>query len=310
MTEEKKNTRSEKYEDKEKEKEIETEEVEEESSHPLLFKTILIISFLIILILIYSFLICPKIFKTNEYKVESSLLPENFNGLKIIQLADIHYGTTVNKEQLNKIVKNINILKPDIIVFTGDLIDKNISPTEDIKKEIIDSLGALNASLYKYAVYGNEDKEEYYEEIMNNINFTILKNEGKLLFYKGTQPIEIIGFNTIETNPDYSIISNPVDEIDTSNLYKIIITHESNAVDSLMTYNPDLILTSSTLGGVIKLPFIKPLVLNEYNNKYYEEHYTINTTEVYVSNGLGTTTINARFNNNPSINFYRLYHLN
>jgi predicted MPP superfamily phosphohydrolase len=309
MTEDKKNTRTKRYQEEKPKEEIEIEE-DKEFSHPLLFKCIIAFSFLVVLILIYSFLICPKIFKINEYKVESTLLPENFNGLKIIQLADIHYGTTINKKQLDKIVKNINLLKPDIIVFTGDLIDKNISPTEDIKKEIIESLGALNASLYKYSVYGNEDKEEYYEEIMNNTGFTILKNEGKLLFYKGNNPIEIIGFNPIDTNPDYSIITNPVDEIDTTNLYKIIITHESNTIEKLMTYNPDLILTSSTLGGVIKLPFLKPLILNKYNDKYYEEHYTINTTEVYVSNGLGTTNINARFNNNPSINFYRLYHLN
>ena len=304
MTEDKKNTRSKKY---EPEKEKETEEVIEYPSHPLLIKTIIISLIIFTLILIYSFLICPKIFQTKEYKIESNLLPTNFHGLKIIQLSDIHYGTTVNKEQLNKIVKNINTLKPDIIIFTGDLIDKNISPTEDIKNEIIEALKPLKASLYKYAVYGNEDKEENYEEIMNNINFITLKNEAKLLFYKGNEPIEIIGFNPMETNPDYSIINNPLEEVDTTNLYKIIIMHEPNALDNILTSNPNLVLSGSTLGGTINI--IRPLILNEYNNKYYKDHYKIENTELFVSNGLGTTNVNLRFNNNPSINFYRLYHV-
>ena len=306
MTEDKKNTRSKKYEPV-KEKEVEEIEEEEYTSHPLLIKTIITILVLFTLVLIYSFLICPKIFQTKEYKVESNLLPTTFHGLKIIQLSDIHYGTTVNKEQLNRIVKNINTLKPDIIVFTGDLIDKNISPNEDIKNEIIEALKPLKASLYKYAVYGNEDKQENYEEIMNSIDFITLKNEARLLFYKGNEPIEIIGFNPMETNPDYSIINNPIEEIDTTNLYKIVIMHEPNALDNILPSNPNLVLSGSTLGGTINI--VKPLILNDYNNKYYKDHYKINNTELFVSNGLGTTNINLRFNNNPSINFYRLYHV-
>ncbi len=306
MTEDKKNTRSKKYEPV-KEKEVEEIEEEEYTSHPLLIKTIITILVLFTLVLIYSFLICPKIFQTKEYKVESNLLPTTFHGLKIIQLSDIHYGTTVNKEQLNRIVKNINTLKPDIIVFTGDLIDKNISPNEDIKNEIIEALKPLKASLYKYAVYGNEDKQENYEEIMNNIDFITLKNEARLLFYKGNEPIEIIGFNPMETNPDYNIINNPIEEIDTTNLYKIVIMHEPNALDSILPSNPNLVLSGSTLGGTINI--VKPLILNDYNNKYHKDHYKINNTELFVSNGLGTTNINLRFNNNPSINFYRLYHV-
>ena len=310
MTEEKKNTRSKKYKIEEQEIIVE-EEIEEEPKSPsIIFKVIIILLILIATIFIYSFFICPKIFKTNEYKIESNLIPESFNGIKIVQFSDIHYGTTINKKQLDTIVKNINTLKPDIILFTGDLIDKNISPTEDIKNEIIESLKALNATLYKYAVYGNEDKEEIFDNIMNSIDFIILKNNAHLLYYHGTTPIEVFGFTPASTNPDYSIIGNSIDEIDPNSVYKIIIMHEPNPIDKMLSYNPNLIISGSTLGGIIKLPLIKPLILNEYNNKYYKAHYSINETEAYISNGLGTTDINARFNNNPSINFYRLYHTN
>ena len=113
--------------------------------------------------------------------------------------------------------------------------------------------------------------------------------------------------NSVDTNPNYTILTNLVDEIDTTNFYKIVLTHEPDTIDNFINYNPDLVFSGHTLGGLIKLPFIKPLFLPENNKKYYEDHYKINNTELYISNGLGTSAITARFNNHPSINFYRLY---
>ena len=310
MSEEIKKTRSKKYEIPKEKIEIdlieeEEEEEEEEKNHPLLIRFILIIGFIFIVFCIYSFIICPNLLKVREYKVESSRLPESFEGIKIVQFADIHYGTTINKKQLDKIVKKINEVKPDIIFFTGDLIDKNIVPTEEIQNEIVESLSNLEASLYKYAVIGNEDDSETFNKLMEKANFRILNNEKVLLYYKGITPILISGFNNIDSNPDYSSLSEQIDEMDSSTLYHIVVFHESNAIDSVLDYNPDLVLSSGTLGGRINI--FKPLFLPSTTNKYYNEHYHLNNTDLYVSNGLGTTGVNIRFNNVPSFNLYRLY---
>ena len=305
MSEEVKKTRSKKYEIDNVEVEVEEEQIEEKKEHPILMRICLTIGAIFILFCIYSFIICPSLLKVREYKVESNLLPSSFDGIKIVQLADIHYGTTINKKQLDKIVKRINELNPDIIFFTGDLIDKNIVPTETIQEEIIESLKNLNCSLYKYAVIGNEDDQETFNNLMEQTNFIVLNNETKLLYYKDKTPIAITGFNNISSNPVYSEINNPIDDIDVSTLYHIVIFHESDAIDSILEYNPNLVLTSATLGG--KINFIKPLFLPDTADKYYEEYYRLNETDLYVSNGLGTTGVNIRFNNVPSFNFYRLY---
>lgn len=310
-----KKTRAERYSTKDTSQPIESkkikevkEEISEESKeHPILKKTIIIIISIFLIISLYSSLIGPKIIDIKEYKVESNILPNSFHGLKIVQISDIHYGTTINKKQLDKIVTKVNELKPDIIIFTGDLIDKNITSTKQIKEEIISSLNNLKCTLYKYAIYGDEDlKNDYYKEIITESDFILLENTSTLLYYKDNTPIHITGFNPLETSPNYTILTNYIDEQDTSNYYKLVLTHEPDSIEKFINYNPNLVLSGHTLGGLIKLPFLKPLLLPD-NTKYYEDYYLINNTNLYVSNGLGTSKLNARLNNHPSINLYRLY---
>lgn len=266
---------------------------------------------LIILFIIYARYICPKFINVKEYKIESNIIADSFHGLKIIHFSDLHYGTTVDTKQLNKIVNKINELKPDIIFFTGDLINKNINITAENKNEIIDALKKLNPTLYKYAIYGDEDYEnEYYNEIMNLADFKILNNESTLLYYEDNIPIEIIGFNIIDSNPNYTIVTDYIDELDTSNYYKIVLIHEPDSLDNFINYNPNLILSGHSLGGLIEIPGFKPLFLNKNSQKYYQDYYKINSTDIYISNGLGTSNINYRFNNTPSFNLYRLYKTN
>ena len=117
----------------------------------------------------------------------------------------------------------------------------------------------------------------------------------------------ITGYNPIDTSPNYTIITDYVDEQDTTNYYKIVLTHEPDSITKFINYNPDLVVSGHTLGGLIKIPFLTPSFLPENGTQYYEDYYKINNTELYVSNGLGTSKINARLNNHPSINLYRLY---
>ncbi len=273
------------------------------------FKKIIIILFLIILaIIIYANTLGKSIIDIKEYKVESSYLPESFHGMKIVQFSDIHYGTTINKKQLDKIVNKINDLKPDIIIFTGDLIDKSININEDIENEIKDSLSNLNSSSYKYAIYGDEDTNyKAYEETMTNLGFTILKDKSTLLYYKSSTPIMISGLDVMINNPNYTMLTNTIEELDPSTLFKITLIHEPDAIDEISLYNSNLVLAGHSMGGLIKLPFIKPLFLPKDSKNYYKDYYHLNNTEFYISNGLGTSGINARLNNHPSINFYRLY---
>ena len=90
----------------------------------------ILISILIIsLILIYARYIGTTGLITKEYKIETRSIPESFDGLKIVHFSDLHYLRITNKDTLKKITEEINQINPDIVFFTGDLIDKDFEPT-------------------------------------------------------------------------------------------------------------------------------------------------------------------------------------
>ncbi|MBR6133205.1 MAG: metallophosphoesterase [Bacilli bacterium] len=284
-------------------KKIEEEQEEKTPNRIVLFIKNFLITLVItvVLLFVYSHFIEPSLFKVNEYKIESANLPESFDGIKIVHITDTHYGTTFSKKDFQKLIKEVEELNPDIIFFTGDLIDKNIEITEKEFTEISSILKELSPSLNKYAVLGDEDNDKN-KELLINSNFTILDNEYNLLHYKGTIPIEIVGFNN--KNNDYSIIDNETIKAYDS-IYKIILVHDPNQIDEILNYNPDLILCGHTLGGTINIKGIKKIFTK--NVKYDKSYYHINNTDIYISNGLGTSEYQIRINNIPSINFYRLY---
>jgi len=94
-----------------------------------------IILFVIFLIIIYARYKATTGIKVNEYKVTNSLITDNFHGTKVVHFSDIHYGNTVDLDYLKEIVNTINRLDADIVVFTGDLLDKQIDV--DAKNNVI-----------------------------------------------------------------------------------------------------------------------------------------------------------------------------
>ena len=94
----------------------------------------------------------------NKLDIVSSKLPESFNGYKIVQFSDMHLGTWGNDTTfISKMVDSINNQQPDVILFTGDFVNRKGEELKPFKK----ILGRLKASDGVYAVYGNHDYGGY-----------------------------------------------------------------------------------------------------------------------------------------------------
>ena len=265
-------------------------------NHSVLVYFLLIIG----LILIYSHYIEPYNLEIKEYKIENKKIPQSFDGLKIIHLSDIHYGSTVDLNYLKKIVELTNKQKPDIIVITGDLLDIRVKPTKKEIDNINKLLTDIDSSLGKYIILGNHDikhKKEFSKIIDNN--FELLSNEEKILYYKSNTPISIIGLNNYKTN--YEIVKNNTD------YYRIVLTHEPDVFNKIKNYQFDLLLAGHSHNGQIRIPLIGTIYTPKGAKNYFDNYYNIDNKEIFVSNGIGTSTIDFRFNSKPSINFYRLY---
>jgi predicted MPP superfamily phosphohydrolase len=89
-------------------------------------------------------------------------------------------------------------------------------------------------------------------------------------------------------------------------VYNIMIMHEPDYVEQLEKNNFDLILAGHSHNGQVRIPFVGAIVKPIGAKKYYKEYYKVNNTDLYISSGLGTSTLDVRLFNKPSFNFYRL----
>lgn len=266
-------------------------------------KLIIILILILALIVLWARFINTKGLKVNEYAIINESLPESFNGLKIVHFSDIQYGQTTNIKDLKKLVKNINKLKPDVVIFTGDLFNKNIkAPNKEINN-IEKELSRIEATLYKYAISGDSDLSNYntYKDIMEKSEFIFLNNSNELLFYKSEKPIKIVGIS------DLKEIETAFKEEKAEQSFTIALLHEPDNIDFLNDYRTDMVFAGHSLGGQIKLPFLGGLIRKNGSEKYIDEYYKLNNTEFYISSGVGTENIKFRTFNKPSINLYRLY---
>ena len=243
-----------------------------------------------------------KGFKVNEIPIYSGF-EDNYDGFKIVHISDIYYGNTVRKKEFSKIVDKINLIKPDIVVFTGDLLYKDTSR----KDELINLLSSIDVNIDKYYITGDNDyKNSEINEIFESSNFVNL-NDTYNLIYKDKVPILISGISTSKnkTKIDEKLKST-LDYIDNNNIYSILLMHEPNNIEKFDYTNFNLILAGHNMGGVIRLPLLGGIVLKENNYLYGKDYYNKKGTKLYISNGLGNDSTNFRLFNKPSFNFYRL----
>lgn len=270
-----------------------------------IIKILFFIIFILIIILLYSRFIGTKGLKVKEYKIVNENFTDNFYGLKIVHITDLHYGNTTNNSDLKKIVDKVNLIKPDIIVFTGDLLDKDLNNEE--LEEFKDILNNMKSNIKKYAVNGNHD--ENFSEILKETGFTDLNNNYDSLYNSNNSVILFSGINTNDDiNDAIKNINNFLsDEQNTNNIiYKIMLMHEPDKILDFDYNNYDLILAGHSHNGQITIPFIGSLYKPNGSKKYYKDYYELEGTKLYISGGIGTSTLKLRLFNKPSINLYRL----
>lgn len=104
--------------------------------------------------------------QVNRVEICSQKLPASFDGFRIVQLSDMHIGTIVDPErELQRIVDSVQALRPDLIIFTGDLV--NIR-SEELDDRIARLLSGLQAPYGVASVIGNHDTGVYIRDTVNH----------------------------------------------------------------------------------------------------------------------------------------------
>lgn len=260
---------------------------------------VMLMTFCIVLgvcIYIYARYMEPELLTINEVTVTAQNLQLS-KPLKILQCSDIHLGPDYDMAHLERIVKKINDAAPDIIVFTGDLIDNTMNFTED--DETIERLSKLEARLGKYAVPGNHDYGsngfKIYSKLMKESGFTLLINDSRELIFKNGKVLNIIGLDdAIWGNVDIPRAMKGISSED----YNIVLCHEPDIADQVAAYPVDLQLSGHSHGGQIRVPFVGAVVTPPKAHKYVKGMYEIEGNprmQLYVNVGIGTSQKRFRF---------------
>ncbi len=287
---------------------MEKNETEEKKGGKLL-SIFLFLIIVVVTIFLYAKYRGIKGLIVKEYRVESEILTSNFSGLKIVHFSDLLYKSTVDKDDVKNLVKRINELKPDIVVFTGDLINKNAKITNEDIEFLETELESISVKIGKYAIYGDEDYSvESYKTIMEKGKFKILNNSYDEIFYKNNDSMFIVGLPSSlkeEVKLEEAFAFYKEDE---KRKFIIVLVHDGKTIKFLdeSTYEVDLVLGGHSLNGSVVIPYYGGVFIDDGSYKYYQEHYSKGITDIYISSGIGTNKYPYRIFNKPSFNLYRL----
>lgn len=233
-------------------------------------------------------------FPIKEVVIKNNFYASTLTGIRIVQLSDLHLTKKVDLAYLKLLVEKINDVEPDLIVFTGDILQtKAIYLKEHI--EIFKNFEAK-----AYFVTGNHDLVYGIKElkrIMDDSNITCLDNEIVKLKIKDFE-LQLVGLSD-----RYSFlrgIKRPIKELFSKldpNLATILLTHQPKDIEHIGSYRIDVQLSGHTHGGQI-YPFSK---IVEFFQPYFSGLYTHNKSILYVSNGLGYWGLNIRYKANSEI---------
>jgi predicted MPP superfamily phosphohydrolase len=249
-----------------------------------------------ILCLVYGYFVEPYWIEVNTVEIATEKLSnERF---RVVHISDLHCDTQPRAEP--KLVKLVNSLEPDVIVFTGDSLMLNAPSALPLFKDTMES---VKAKLAKVAVCGNVDVWYFPElDLFGKTGFEVLEaNSVKVA--KNDEAIEVSGLRCKYPSDFREVLEDVPD-----GRFSVFLYHYSDLVEDLEDLNVDLYLCGHTHGGQVAIPFYGALVtLSKFGKKYESGMYTVGDILLYVNRGIGMEgglTPKVRFFARPEITVF------
>lgn len=261
-------------------------------------------------------------YKIRKVKLNFSNLPASFKGIKIVQLSDIHSGSFTNKAAVEKGVQKVLQLKPDLILFTGDLVNNESGEMQDY----MDVFNKLKAPMGVYSILGNHDygdykhwpseeakKEnlEWLKQIQAQLGWRLLLDENVIL-ERNNEQIALIGvqnWSALKRFPKYGNLEKAYRGSEHPP-FKILMSHDPTHWDAEVRpkYGDiDLMLAGHTHGMQfgVEIPGFKWSPV-EYVYKEWAGLYEEGKQKLYVNRGYGFIGYPGRVGILPEITLFEL----
>jgi hypothetical protein len=272
------------------------------SRSDFIIRTGLVIASLPFISLLYGMIFNAYNYKIRRVRLNLSDLPASFDGFKIIQVSDIHTGSFLSTDPLEHAVKLINEQKPDVVFFTGDLV--NYIHTEAL--DYVDILKKIEAKHGVLSIFGNHDYGDYFkwknqEEKEKNIQelknihsqagWKLLWDEHHDIEQSG-EKITVIGVQNISAHgfSSYGSLEKATKDISYSPV-NILLSHDPShwRKEVLGNYpNINLTLSGHTHGMQfgVEVPGFRWSPV-QYVYKEWADMYQEKNQYLYVNRGLG-----------------------
>ncbi len=275
--------------------------------------------------LTYGMIRNPYRYRIHRHSVPISNLHPDLDQLKIVQISDIHAGSFMKVEPVRKSVRMINDLSPDIVFFTGDLVN---STAEEVDP-FLDVFGRIEARYGVYSILGNHDYGDYVrwpDLNSKKLNFdrlcaahekmgwTLLKNQHKQLKIKSAS-LGLIGVENYSASArfaKYGDMKVAIDGMQASDAL-ILLSHDPSHWDhEIIKAYPeiDLTLAGHTHGFQfgIDIPGLLKWSPVQYFYKQWAGLYKKGDQYLYVNRGLGFLGYPGRVGVLPEITLLTLEH--
>ncbi len=231
-------------------------------------------------------------------------VPEEFDGARVVFLADVHTGPFFSRERTAELVDAVNALEPDVILLGGDYVGGRVGAAPDFYAEA----ARFEAPLGVYAVLGNHDVWEGADEAragLDEAGIGLLDNDSISLELDGAS-IRLAGVQDLYTGESDVETAGTGIEADE---FAILVSHNPDVFPNGIAATPgmwDLALAGHTHGGQIALGEVKPVVTSMYGDRFSGGWTTEEGTPILVTRGVGTVTVPVRIGATPEVHVITL----
>lgn len=271
------------------------------------------------LCILYGWLAGRERFVVKETDIVSAEVPEGFDGFRMVQISDLHLRSfRGRRKSLERVVDKINAQRPDIVVFTGDIVTSHpdeIAPLAEILGRIASPVYSVMGN-HDYCPYNRWDSAEEQAEAVREVRewearlgWTLLDDRNVTL-ERGGDEISLIGVQNISSMRQFASRGNLAKAMGGADAdFKILLSHDPTFWRSgvLGATDIDLTLSGHTHNAQLKLLGWEPsrLMFRE-NSGLYREETASGLQYLYVNDGLGETMFPARIGVPGEISVIRL----